>query len=83
MKGNEKTLGVVVLVAGAFLLWYLYQNGQLATAATNDVSAQPANTSTLPEAVSPNINFQVLTNNVNVVSYVPLFGFIGVGQFWS
>lgn len=83
MKPNEKTMGVIVLIGGAFLLWYLYQNGQLGTAAANDVGAQPTSTVSPLGMASPNINFNVGTTNLNVVSYVPLFGFIGVGQFWS
>lgn len=87
MKTNEKTAGLLIVGVGAALLFFLFRNGQ-AGAALNSVTSPTApssNTYTynIPPLPSANTNFNVNTTDLNVVSYVPLFGFIGVGQFWQ
>ena len=91
MKSDEKTAGFIVLAVGAFFLYYLYSNGQLGAAANSVTSSTPAQTGNvtnnysynIPPLPAANTNFNVSTTDLNVVSYVPLFGFIGTGQFWQ
>ncbi len=83
MKTNEKTAGVIILAIGGLLLFYLYSQGQLGAAVTQDTGANTGQPSVVIDPTVPNVTFQSVGQNVNVVSYVPLFGFIGVGPFWS
>lgn len=83
MKPNEKTAGAIVLIVGGLLLFYLYSKGQLGAAVKQDTGLPVASAGTAINPTVPNLTFQTTSPNVNVVSYVPLFGFIGVGRFWS
>ena len=84
MKKNEYVVPTVIVGVGVLLLYWLYSNGQLGAA------AQQATGTTSPTIIvtgagagnpTPSTAFQSGTNNINVVSYVPLFGFIGVGSY--
>ena len=83
MKPNEKTVGLIVLAVGGMLLFYLYSQGQLGAAVQQDTGLPTSSGSVTVDPTVPAVTFQGNLNNINVVSYVPLFGFIGVGQFWA
>ena len=84
MKKNEYVLPTVIVGVGVLLLYWLYSNGQLSVPTQQTIgSASPTIIVAGAGAgnPTPSTAFQSRTNNINVVSYVPLFGFIGVGSY--
>lgn len=88
MKKHETLVTGAIIVVGLLLLFYLYRNSGSSSASTT-TAGTPLTSGPVTENynISPQpgtyIGFTPPSSNINVVSYLPLFGFIGVGNFWS